>query len=98
MSVLFETPSGFAIFIMREGDLKKPDAMQVFTLVFPPWLLLYLIACLFVTTRFFPVFLCQTQNIWRNFISERRVQKGLSPRPLSSPSNCYFFALFQLPV
>ncbi|KAG2572251.1 hypothetical protein PVAP13_7KG163200 [Panicum virgatum] len=28
ISVLFETPSGFAIFNMLEDDLKRPDAMQ----------------------------------------------------------------------
>ncbi|RLN08772.1 hypothetical protein C2845_PM11G30830 [Panicum miliaceum] len=28
ISVLFETPSGFAIFIMPGGDLKRPDAMK----------------------------------------------------------------------
>ena len=36
ISVLFETPSGFAIFNMLEDDLKRPDAMQVQALLLLP--------------------------------------------------------------
>jgi hypothetical protein len=33
ISVLFETPSGFAIFTMLEVDLKRQDALQVHALL-----------------------------------------------------------------
>jgi hypothetical protein len=73
--VLFETPSGFAIFYFDGVSLYEPDAMEVLALFFIPLLLLCVVPLVFVIGLIFMVSLCLLQNIWANFVTQYRANR-----------------------